>query len=325
MLTRPPPPDPEAPSAALPIHTLGRHLKARFGRRLRRVMLDLGTTCPNRDGTSGFGGCIYCDVHGSGTGAAGEGEDLASQWRTGLARVRRSQPEGPAAILYFQSYSSTWPDLNPLSASLDQARAWAEDAPVLAVGTRPDCFSPEAAALLAEQKSTFKAVWVEFGLETADDKVQGLIGRNDTLASFHKACALAHDQGLEIIVHTIAGLPGEKPDGLLRQVEESVAAGVCGIKFHQLMVLRKTKLASMWKRGEVDLLEPEAYVNMVADALEILPPDIVVHRLSAASPPENHLAPLDWPSPAKVHANILALLRTRGTLQGCRAHAGPLK
>jgi radical SAM protein (TIGR01212 family) len=306
-------------AADAPVNTLGRALKARFGRRLRRVMLDLGLSCPNRDGVSGYGGCIYCDLSGSGTGAAKEQESLAAQWEAELARVRRSQPEGPAAIAYLQSYSNTYPDLLPLAAAIDFLGEHSDTAPVLAVGTRPDCFGPAAAALLGRARERFEEVWVEFGLETADDEVQRTIGRNDTLANFHTACARAREHGLQVVAHTIAGLPGEKPDGLLRQVEEATKAGVAGIKFHQLMVLRRTKLEHLWRQGGVELLRPEQYVGMVADALEILPAEVVVHRLVAENPPEHYLAPEGWPSRAKVHGWIEAELRRRGVVQGCRA------
>lgn len=289
---------------------------ARYGRRLRRVMMDLGLTCPNRDGEKGYGGCIYCDLSGSGTGATKAGQALAPQWESGLARARKVNPEGPAAILYFQSYSNTYPDLEPLSQALEEMKPWAKEAPILAIGTRPDCFSPEAADLIAAQASAFDEVWVEFGLETADDAVQERIGRHDTLANFHLACERAAERGITRIAHCIAGLPGEKPDGLLRQVEECRRAGVEGIKFHQLMVLRKTKLAHEWMQGDIELLNSEQYIQMVADALEVLPPEVVVHRLVAEAPPEEHLAPVDWPGRAKVHSEIENELRRRGSWQG---------
>lgn len=298
------------------VNTLGPSLRRRFGHGLRRVMLDLGSTCPNRDGSSGYGGCIYCDVFGSGTGAVKRGADLDVQVEEGLKRVRRAIPEGPAAILYFQSYSNTYPDLEPLAEALERVSKWADVAPILAVGTRPDCFSPAAAELLASARGAFREVWVEFGLETADDAVQARIGRHDTLANFHAACRLAGEHGLTRIAHTMAGLPGEKPGGLLRQVEEVTAAGCEGIKFHQLMVLRRTKLAHEWLNGDIELLEPEQYVTMVADALELLPAEVVVHRLVAESPPEEYLAPTGWPTRAKVHSMIEQELARRGSRQG---------
>ncbi len=307
-------------AADAPVNTLGRALKARYGRRLRRVSLDLGLSCPNRDGVSGYGGCIYCDLSGSGTGAAPT-QSLEQQWQAELARVRRSQPEGPAAIAYLQSYSNTYPDLLPLAAALEFLRGQAAVAPIVTVGTRPDCFGPAAAALLAEQRAHFREVWVELGLETADDRVQELIGRNDRLENFRRACALAAENGIQVVAHTIAGLPGERPDGLLRQVEEGVRAGVAGIKFHQLMVLRRTKLEHLWRNGEVELLTPAQYIGMVADALERLPAEVVVHRLVAENPPEHYLAPEGWPSRAKVHGLIEQELRDRGAVQGARAAA----
>jgi len=297
------------------VNTLGRSLLRRRGRRLRRVMMDLGLSCPNRDGTSGYGGCIYCDIHGSGTGASRE-QGLEAQWQEGLARARKVNPEGPAAILYFQSYSNTWPDLGPLAAALEMAQSWAQEAPILAIGTRPDCFSPEAAELLAQQLGTFEEVWVEFGLETADDEVQKRIGRHDTLANFHAACELAGKHGLTRIAHCLAGLPGEKAGGLMRQVEEVRRAGCEGIKFHQLMVLKRTKLAHEWMNGDISLLDDQEYIQMVADALEILPPEVIVHRLVAEAPATEYLAPKPWPGRQKVHSEIENELRRRGSSQG---------
>lgn len=233
-----------------------------------------------------------------------------------MARARKVNPEGPAAILYFQSYSNTWPDLDPLAAALEQAQSWAQEAPILAIGTRPDCFSPEAAELLAQQLGTFEEVWVEFGLETADDEVQKRIGRHDTLANFHAACELAGKHGLTRIAHCLAGLPGEKPGGLLRQVEEVRRAGCEGIKFHQLMVLKRTKLAHEWMNGDISLLDDQEYIQMVADALEILPPEVIVHRLVAEAPATEYLAPKPWPGRQKVHSEIENELRRRGSSQG---------
>lgn len=304
------------PCSEKPVLSLGRYLKGVYGRRLRRVMLDLGLTCPNRDGEKGFGGCIYCTVSGSGTGAAKRRESLDVQWSEGLKRVRRLNPEGPAAILYFQSYSNTYPDLQPLAEGLQQMQRWADVAPILSIGTRPDCFSREAAELIAAQTESFDQVWVEFGLETADDEVQKRIGRYDTLDSFYRACELATEFGLQKICHCIAGLPGEKEGGLLRQVDAATQADVQGIKFHQLMVLRRTALAKQWMDGGIDLLDAESYAQMIADAVERLPADMVVHRLVAEAPAEEYLAPKPWPGRGSVHSRIENILRERGSWQG---------
>ncbi|MDP6963159.1 MAG: TIGR01212 family radical SAM protein [Planctomycetota bacterium] len=302
-----------------PVNTLGRSLTKRYHRRLRRVMLDLGLTCPNRDGATGFGGCIYCDLSGSGTGAARQNKSLAEQWEIGLKRARRTNPQPPSAIIYFQSYSNTYPDLSRLQTALEQIVEYSAEAPILTIGTRPDCFSEEAASLLAKQLEHFDEVWVEFGLETADDEVQNRIGRHDTLSNFHDACELAHRFGLKIIAHCIAGLPGEKEDGLLRQVEEINKAKCHGIKFHQLMVLRKTILAKQWLNGEIDLIDDTTYVQMVADALEILNPDILVHRLVAEAQEDEYLAPKPWPGRQKVHSRIEFEMQIRGNKQGCKS------
>ncbi len=302
-----------------PVNSLGRHLKRTRGRRLRRVMLDLGLTCPNRDGLQGRGGCIYCDVSGSGTGAMKARIPLEEQWAKGLKRAQRGVEEGPSAIVYFQSYSSTYPSLLPLKEGIETVKQWATDAPIVAIGTRPDCFTPEAAVLMASAKNTFEEVWLELGFETADDAVQERIERFDTLENFHKACALAHQHGLSVIAHCIDGLPGEKEGGLLRQMEEIKKAGVQGVKFHQLMVLRKTKLAMQWTQGEIELQESTDYIQNVADALEILPQETVVHRLAAEAPDGELLAPRDWPTHKQLHGAIENEMRRRGRVQGARA------
>lgn len=311
-----------APGPDRPVLTLGRWLRARYGRTLRRVTLDLGLTCPVRDGALGFGGCIYCDPAGSGTGAA-RTRTLEQQWEEGLARARRLNPGGPAAIAYLQSYSNSYPELRPLRRALAYLSGFADAAPIASAGTRPDCFGDAAADLLASFRPPFAEVWVELGLETADDRVQDLVQRHDRLEHFRAACERARARGLAVVAHVIAGLPGEAPDGFLRTVEEAAAAGVSGIKFHQLMVLRRTKLEALWKRGEVALLRPEGYVAMVAEALELLPPHVVVHRLVAEAPPGESVAPSGWPPRAAVHAAIEQELRRRGAWQGCRAACAP--
>ena len=301
-----------------PVNTLGRSLTKRYNRRLRRVMLDLGLSCPIRDGATGYGGCIYCDLSGSGTGASKQ-QDIQQQWQEGLTRARRTNPQAPSAIIYFQSYSNTYPDLIGLESALEQIHGWADDAPIVTVGTRPDCFSEEAALLLARQLKYFEEVWIEFGLETADDDVQKRIGRHDTLQNFHTACELAHKHGLKIVAHCIAGLPEEKEDGLLRQVQEINKANCHGIKFHQLMVLRKTILAKQWMNGEIELLDDKQYIQKVADALEILQPEIIVHRLVAEAQESEYLAPKPWPGRQSVHSRIELEMQLRGSVQGCKS------
>ena len=226
--------------------------------------------------------------------------------------MRRSLPDGPCGILYFQSYSNTWPDLEPLARALEWASAHAATAPILAIGTRPDCFSEAAADLIARSRSRFAEVWLEFGLETADDEVQRRIGRFDTLASFHEACARAGTRGFKRVAHTIAGLPGEKPGGLLRQAREIARAGCEGVKFHQLLVLKRTKLAKMWMNGEVELLSAEDYAREVAAALAVLPWTTVVHRLAADAAAEDRLDGRDrrWNRIAEKH--ILDAIRQFG-------------
>ena len=304
--------EPGGPTPERPIHMLSQHLLRVHGSKLRRLMLDLGLSCPNRDGTSGYGGCIYCDVHGSGTGAAEQGKDLEAQFATELRRVRRSNPQGACGILYFQSYSNTWPDLEPLRRALSWAASKAEIAPILAIGTRPDCFSEEAADLIASHTGAFREVWLELGLETADDEVQQRIGRHDTLANFHLAARRAGERGLKRIAHLICGLPGEQPGGLLRQAEEVARASCEGIKFHQLIVLRRTILAKQWLNGEIELPSVEDYAAQVAEALRVLPWSTVVHRLCADAPADQRLDGRTRAWNRSAERGVMSALRSRG-------------
>lgn len=312
-------------SETLPFRTLAPWLRATFGRPVHRVALDAGSTCPNRDGTRGFGGCTYCDVEGSGTGALKSGRELAAQLAEGLARVaRRGRPgEPPAgAIAYFQSYTNTYVD----RARLDEMLAVVEphlgrEIVCVSVATRPDCLPEEALRTLAEL-SRRVPVWVELGLEAADDGVLTAIHRLHTVEEFHDAAARCRAAGLPTVGHAILGLPGDGRQGSRRTARALAEAGVTGVKVHQLMVLRRTALAAQWRRGEVEVLDPATYVSWLADFVERLRPDQVLHRLTADAPPDALLAPRWGAAKNAVRAGLAAELERRGTRQGSRAAPG---
>ena len=307
---------------ALPFRTLRPWLIETFGRPAHRVALDAGSECPNRDGTRGRGGCVYCDVEGSGTGALRKGQDLAQQLERGLARVARRDPGG-GAIAYFQSYSNTYVE----RARLEQVLGVVEphlDGPVVAVSvaTRPDTLPEGALDVLAELARRVP-VWVELGLETADDRVLTEINRLHTVAEFEAAVARVHDRGLLAVGHAILGLPGDGREGARRTAEVLAATGLEGVKVHQLMVLRKTALAAWWREGRVTTLEVETYVDWLADFVERLAPSQVLHRITGDAPAAKRLAP-HW----DVHKNrvrdMLAVeLARRGTRQGSRVRRWP--
>jgi len=310
---------------ALPFRTLGPWFTSTFGRPVHRVALDAGSTCPNRDGTKGFGGCTYCDVEGSGTGALKSGQGLADQLAEGLARIARRAP-GVGALAYFQSYTNTYVDGARFAEVLDivERRIGVEDGlpPIVAVSvaTRPDCL-PESALDALEQLARRVPVWVELGLETASDEVLLAINRLHTLEEFHDAARRARARGLGTVGHAILGLPGDGREGARRTAEALAAAEVDGVKVHHLMVLARTQLAHQWRRGEVETLDAPTYVEWLADFVERLRPEQVLHRITGDARDEALLAPRWTVHKNEVRALLAAELHRRGTRQGSLLHA----
>ena len=300
---------------ALRFSTLRPWLAETFGRPVHRVALDAGSSCPNRDGTKGRGGCTYCDVEGSGTGSLRNGIELAAQLAAGIRRVER-RDAGCGVIAYLQSYSNTYVAPDRLREVLGLLEPFL-GAPVVcvAVATRPDTLGEEALAALSSLARRV-AVWVELGLETANDRVLQEINRLHSVADFRSAVARCHGAGLSTVGHAILGLPGDGREGARCTAQVLAEAGCTGIKVHHLMVLRRTQLAAQWRAGGVETLTAADYVEWLADFVERLSPTQVLHRLTGDSPAENLLAP-HW----DVHKNEIRRLldeelARRGTRQG---------
>lgn len=300
---------------SLPFTTLAPWLRGRFGKPLHRVALDAGSTCPNRDGTKGRGGCVYCDVEGSGTGALRSGLELAEQLERGLARIARRGP-GVGAIAYLQSYSNTYVEPRRLDEVLGVLEPHlARGVDCVSVATRPDTL-PDWALERLSRLARRVPVWVELGLESADDAVLERIRRCHTLADFEDCAARVRAAGLGLVGHAILGLPGDGREGARRTAEALARSGAIGIKVHHLMVLRRTVLEHWWRVGEVELLDPATYVSWLADFVERLHPEQVLHRLTGDSPPEDLVAPHWGVHKNAVRLELAAELTRRGTRQG---------
>lgn len=321
-----------APKDQSRFHTLAPYLVRRFDQPMYRIALDAGSTCPNRDGTKGFGGCTYCDVEGSGTGAFKTGADIAQQLEAGLARIARRTPAG-GVIAYLQSYSNTYVVEERLREVLAPLLPRIDDGTIgcLALATRPDTL-PEWALDQLGAIAAKVPVWVELGLESADDRVLETIKRFHTADDFLRAVERCHAVGLETVGHAILGLPGDGRAGARRTAELLAAAGCAGVKVHHLMVLARTQMAKQWRAGELEVLEADTYVDWCADFIERLAPDQILHRLTGDAPAANRLAPF-WTVPGKdgrerpIHKNeirerIDAELARRGTRQGSQ-HLSP--
>lgn len=298
--------------------TLAPWLREEFGRSVYRLALDAGSTCPNRDGTRGWGGCTYCDVEGSGTGALRTGNELSKQLEAGFERLRRRSKDA-GVIAYFQSYTNTYVDGSRLREMISVVEPHLFD-PIVAVSvaTRPDCLPQAALEVLAELRERVP-VWIELGLETANDRVLLEINRLHTLAEFEDTARRAREADFMTVGHAILGLPGDGREGARETALALARSGVSGVKVHHLMVLKKTQLAAAWRRGEVEVLNETTYVQWLADFVERLHPDQVLHRITGDSPAEKLLAPR-WP----VHKNLVrgmleAELARRETRQGSHA------
>jgi len=302
----------------LPFHTLRPWLLETFGRPIHRVALDAGSTCPNRDGSKGFGGCVYCDVEGSGTGALRQGADLVAQLEAGIRRVARRDP-GTGVLAYFQSYSNTYVDSERFDEVLSILEPFlGEPVCCVSLATRPDTLPPWALERLSEMAKRVP-VWVELGLEVADDQLLEDIRRFHTVAEFEVAVERCHAAGLGVVGHAILGLPGDGREGARRTAELLAKTGVMGVKVHNLMILRRTQLEKSWRAGEVEVLDPETYVSWLADFVERLAPTQVLHRITGDAPLEDRLAPRWDIHKNEVRKRLADELAARGTRQGSRA------
>ena len=310
----------KAMSTPTRFRTLRPWLRETFGRPVHRVALDAGSSCPNRDGTRGRGGCTYCDVEGSGTGVLRSGLDLAEQLARGMRRVARRDPDA-GVIAYFQSYSNTYVSAERLDAMLAVVDPHLGNPVVcVSVATRPDTL-PDAALARLVRLAERVPVWVELGLEAADDRLLREINRLHTVDEFRDTVARVRGAGLACIGHAILGLPGDGREGARRTAETLAATGLEGVKVHHLMILRRTQLAQTWRAGRIEPLAHDTYVDWLADFVERLRPHQVLHRVTGDAPPEALLAPL-W----SVHKNEIRRLlevelERRGTRQGSAAPA----
>ncbi len=296
----------------LPYKDLNSALRARFGCRVHKIPIDAGLTCPNRDGTVGIGGCIYCNDSGSGTGASAR-ESIVEQ-------IQRAQPflrhryRADKFIAYFQSFSNTYAPVDRLRTMYEEALA-EDDIVGLAIGTRPDCAGDDVLDLLAVLgRKTY--LLVEYGLQSIHDRTLELINRGHTVEDFREAVRRTRSRGLDVSVHVILGLPGEDREDMLETARALSSMDIQGIKIHLMYVIRGTELHRMYENGLYRFLTRDDYVDIVGNFLTLLPPDIVIHRLTGDPHPDELVAPL-WA--LEKSANLRAIretMRERNLWQG---------
>lgn len=295
--------------------------RALFGKSSRKVPLDAGFSCPNRDGVLSRGGCAFCNAQGAGTGLSGLGLSLTGQWEHWRAH-RRERWGDVALVAYLQSFSNTHGSPGRLAEVLGEL-ASLPDLAGLCLATRPDCLDTEKLALLAAFPS--RELWLELGLQSANPATLARLNRGHGVECFARAVRLAAGLGLKVCAHVMAGLPGEGLADFLATVELINALPVAGIKFHNYYVALGSPLADEYAAGAFVPLGLDDYLEHLLPALALLRPDIVVHRLSADPDKDELLAP-EWAGKKRVvHNAIKEALRREGVRQGMawEGRAGP--
>ncbi len=331
-----------------PYYSLDYYLKETYGRKLYKISLDAGLTCPNRDGTLGTNGCIFCSEGGSGDFSASSNLSITEQIEEAKERVylklpasqrpaklklnthkidgQRPDDQGPvnhpanpnkethtgqgSFIAYFQAFTNTYGDISYLRKIYREA-LYHDDIAILSIATRPDCLGDEVLELLAEC-ARIKPLWVELGLQTCHEETAELIHRGYTLPVFEKAVKDLNAIGAKIIVHMILGLPGENNEMILSSMDYLKSQPVHGIKLQLLHVLKNTALSLMPYRA----MELEEYIDLLLACVERLPQDMVIHRLTGDGPKKLLLAPL-WSGNKKLVLNTITKeMKARDTWQG---------
>lgn len=280
---------------------LSDHYRQTFGCKVYKLSLDGGFTCPNRDGTLGTRGCIFCSEKGSGEFAEGSCGSISRQLERAKERVRGKNREGKY-IAYFQSFTNTYAPVAVLEQRYREAIA-PEDIVGLAVATRPDCLPEEVVALLA-RINRIKPVSVELGLQTVHEDTARYLRRGYPTAVYLDAVKRLKAAGLEVVTHIILGLPGETEEMMMETTRQAVAAGTDGVKFHLLHVLRGTDLEQEYLRGRVEPLSLERYGQILRACISCLPEHIIVHRITGDGAKRDLIAPA-WSADKKRVLNYL--------------------
>ncbi len=285
-----------------PYHSLDSYVREQFGEKLYKLALDGGMTCPNRDGTISYGGCIFCSEGGSGEFAQKQMTSVSEQIEA--AKKRLEGKFSGRYIAYFQSYTNTYAPVSYLEPLFMEAILH-PDVAALSIATRPDCL-PEDVLELLSRLNQIKPVWIELGLQTIHPQTAGLIRRGYPLSCFETAYLNLKKRGLTVIVHVILGLPGETREMMLSTISYlgNLSPRLDGVKLQLLHILKGTSLAAMYQEHPFPVFSMEGYIDFVIDCVELLPPEIVIHRLTGDGPKSLLIAPL-WSSNKKLVLNTL--------------------
>jgi len=301
------------PSDGKRYYTWNQHLRNEFGFKVFKVALDAGFDCPNRDGTVAFGGCTFCSVAGSGDFAGDRVDSIANQYEKVKSKMNQKWKSGKT-MAYFQAYTNTHAPLHILKEKFEAALEQ-EEVIGISIATRSDCLPDEVVDYLAElNKRTY--VWVELGLQTVHERTAQLINRAHDFPSYVEGVQKLRKHGIRVCTHIINGLPLEDNDMMMETAREVAKLDVQGIKIHLLHLLKGTPMVKQYEKGIVEFMERDAYIQLVADQLEVLPPQMVIHRITGDGPINLMIGPMWSLNKWDVLNGIDAELERRGSWQG---------
>ena len=270
-------------------HTWNYYLRQKFGCKVFKVSINAGFTCPNIDGKIGYGGCTYCSKEGSGDFAGNPKDNLVKQFYD-IREMMSKKWKDAKYIGYFQAFTNTYAPVDVLREKFETILEQ-EDVVGLSISTRPDCIEDDVLEYLAEL-NTRTNLWVELGLQSVHESTSKIINRGHDFKVFEDCVERLRKHNIDVVVHIIDGLPGETHDMMIETAKTVSKMDIQGIKIHLLHVIKDTPMANMLEKGNMKFLEKDEYVNIVCDQLEILPQEMVIHRLTGDGKKENLVGPL---------------------------------
>lgn len=296
-------------------HTWNYALRQQFGEKIFKVPIDGGFDCPNRDGTVAKGGCTFCSVSGSGDMIVAPSDPLPLQFQKEIQLMHQKWPTVDQYIVYFQNFTNTHAPVDVIRHRFEQV-VNEKGVVGLSIGTRPDCLPDEVVNYLAELNERFY-LWVELGLQTTFEETSAAINRTHDYQTYLDGVAKLRKHGIRVCTHLINGLPGETPAMMRENVRRTIQdSDIQGIKLHLLHLMTNTKMMRDYNEGRLQLMSKEAYVSVICDQLEMIPPEIVIHRLTGDAPFETIIGPMWSLKKWEVLNAIDAEMKRRNSYQG---------
>ena len=296
-------------------HTWNYALRQQFGEKIFKVPIDGGFDCPNRDGTVAKGGCTFCSVSGSGDMIVAPSDPLPLQFQKEIQLMHQKWPTVDQYIVYFQNFTNTHAPVDVIRHRFEQV-VNEKGVVGLSIGTRPDCLPDEVVNYLAELNERFY-LWVELGLQTTFEETSAAINRAHDYQTYLDGVAKLRKHGIRVCTHLINGLPGETPAMMRENVRRTIQdSDIQGIKLHLLHLMTNTKMLRDYNEGRLQLMSKEAYVSVICDQLEMIPPEIVIHRLTGDAPFETIIGPMWSLKKWEVLNAIDAEMKRRNSYQG---------